>query len=914
MIVCQLKSYINKVEKMIRSIVIGFVLGGFFITSTVNAQSVKKQQKSYKLWYDAPAPNRGANYSKIQAGGKPYDADWENWSMPIGNGWLGASIFGRTDTERVQITENTLLNKGLYGLGSLTNFAEIYLDINHFSPKNYQRGLSISNAVAYTKYTQDNIEYSREYFASYPDKVLVLKLKASVKGKLSFVVRPVVPYLKNPDTTKENDYRTGVVSAKGDLITLSGKMGFFNIAYEGQLKIINFGGSKQAINDANGGNGKMVISNADSVVILVAVGTNYKLDSSVFTEIDPAKKIALNPSPHEKISNIIADASKKSYNALLKTHLADYHTYFNRVQLDLGGVVSSTPTDQLLANYKKGIHDRYLEELYFHYGRYLLIASSRKGTMPSNLQGIWTQYDVSPWTSGYWHNINVQMNYWPAFNTNLAEMFTAYTDYNKAFREEAKKVATDYLKTNNPKELSPLADGNGWTIGTGASAYHILAPGGHSGPGTGGFTTKLFWDHYDFTRDINELKNTDYPAIKGMGVFLSKVTKPNSERFLLADPSASPEQKVNGKNYETVGCAFDQEMIYENHHDLLAMANLLGDKDPIVKKVESQIGKLDPILIGASGQIKEFREERKYGDIGEYKHRHISHLVGLYPGTIINSNTPAWMDAAKVTLNERGDFSKGWAIAHRMNAWARIKDGNRAYILFSNLLTTCTKDNLWDTHPPFQIDGNFGGTAGIAEMLLQSHEGYIAPLPALTSQWKKGSYKGLIARGNFELSASWNNGQATAFEIKARVGGVCKVYYPNISKAKITDEKGNKLSFEKENNDLISLQTQKGAIIKVTAIPALNIVTAPDTLIATKYDENTLELSWGAVAKSAQFNIYKAVGNSPTYELIESKKHGSGSRLKLDNLSKIGRCTIKVTKVDNDGRESEGRLAYINNN
>ena len=890
----------------------------FYIFSTmlvlsVNAQKNQPQNKTYKLWYDAPAPNRGADWTKVQAGGKPYDADWENWSLPIGNGWLGASIFGRTDTERIQITENTLANKSLYKLGGLTNFAEIYLDINHKNPTNYQRGLSISDAISFTKYKQDGVEYTRECFASYPDKVLVIKLKASLKGKLSFAIRPVIPYLKNVDTTKDGDYRTGIVSAKGDLITLMGKMGFYNIAYEGQLKVTNFGGTEKAINDADGGNGKIEIDNADSAIILVAVGTNYQLESKVFTELDPTKKLNGNPLPHERILNIIAAASKKSYQQLLQTHLADYHTFFKRAQLDLGGVEPTIPTDKLLANYKTGNHNPYLEELYFQFGRYLLISSSRKGTMPANLQGIWSQYDVSPWTSGYWHNVNVQMNYWPAFNTNLAEMFTAYVDYNKAFREEANKKATEYITANNPTALSTLADGNGWTIGTGASAYSIMGPGGHSGPGTGGFTTKLFWEQYDFTRDMNALKITDYPAILGMGKFLSKVVKPTSDGLLLANPSASPEQKVNGKNYETVGCAFDQEMIYENHHDLLVMAKLLGDNDPIIKTVESQIGKLDPIQVGWSGQIKEYREENKYGDIGEYKHRHISNLVGLYPGTIINSNTPAWIDAAKVTLTERGDFSKGWAIAHRLNLWARAKEGDRAYTLFTNLLSTCTKDNLWDTHPPFQIDGNFGGTAGIAEMLLQSHEGYIAPLPALPATWKTGSYKGLVARGNFEVAATWINGQAINFEIKARVGGECKIYYPNISRATVTNAQGNKLTFTKESTDLISMQTTKGATIKITAIPMFDNITPPDTLIAKQMNDSTVELSWGAVAKKASFNIYKAVGNSPTYELVIAGVKGDAYRFKADNIAKLGRCTFKITKGGKDGRESVGRLAYINN-
>jgi len=878
-----------------------------------NAQNNHPQNKTYNLWYDAPAPNRGADWTIVQAGGKPYDADWENWSLPIGNGWLGASIFGRTDTERIQITENTLANKSLYKLGGLTNFAEIYLDINHKNPTNYERGLSISDAISYTKYHQDGVEYTREYFASYPDKVLVIKLKANVKGKLSFVVRPEIPYLKNKDTTKNGDYRTGVVCAKGDLITLTGIMGFYNIAYEGQLKVINFGGSKNAINDATGNNGKIQIKNADSALILVAVGTNYTLQSRVFTEPDPLKKLEGNALPHDKIIGIIAGASKKSYKQLLQTHLTDYHTYFNRAQVDLGGKELKITTKKLLDNYKLGIHDPYLEELYFQFGRYLLISSSRQGTMPANLQGIWSQYDVSPWTSGYWHNVNVQMNYWPAFNTNLAEMFTAYIDYNLAFREEANKKATEYIIENNALALSNEIGGNGWTIGTGASAYSIMGPGGHSGPGTGGFTTKLFWEQYDFTRDKDALKNIDYPAILGMGKFLSKVVKPNKDGFLLANPSASPEQKVNGQNYTTVGCAFDQEMIYENHHDLIAMAKLLGDKAPIINTVNDQINKLDPIQIGWSGQIKEYREEKKYGDIGEYKHRHISHLVGLYPGTIINANTPAWIDAAKVTLTERGDFSKGWAIAHRLNLWARAKEGDRAYTLFTNLLSTCTKDNLWDTHPPFQIDGNFGGTSGIAEMLLQSHEGYIAPLPALPSQWKTGSYKGLVARGNFEVSASWNNCEAKEFEIKARVGGLCRVYYPNISKAAITDASGVKLTFTKESTDLISLQTTKGAIIKITAIPTFDKITPPDTLISKQLDDSTVELSWGEVAKTASFSIYKAVGNQPTYELVKAKQKGDTYRFKAANIAKLGRCTFKVTKVGKDGRESVGKLVYINN-
>lgn len=873
----------------------------------------KKENKKYQLWYDAPAPNRGKDYNNVMAGGVPYDKDWENASLPIGNGWLGANIFGRTDTERIQLTDNTLANKGLWVIGGLTSFAELYLDINHTNPQQYKRSLSLNDALAATSYKNDGVDYERTVFASYPDKVLVIKLKANAKGKLSFALRPIIPYLKNIDTTPNNDYRTGNVFANNDVITLSGKMGYFNIAYEGQCKIINYGGVKKAFNDANGDHGTINVNDADSAMILVALGTNYQLASKVFTEKDNTKKLNVFPLPHDKVTAIIDAAAKKSYTQLLDNHVKDYHAYFNRVTVDFGSTEPIIPTDKLLANYKKGQQDAYLEELYFQYGRYLLISSSRPGTLPANLQGTWSQYDKTPWTGGYWHNVNVQMNYWPVFNTNLAELFTAYADYYQAYREEANNKATEYIAKHNPAMLSNIPGGNGWTIGTGATAYVVTGPGGHSGPGTGGFISKLFWEQYDFTRNNNLLKNVGYPALLGMGKFLSKVVKPNKDGLLLTDPSASPEQKVKGKYYTTVGCAFDQEMIYENNNDLLRAAQIIGTKDTSLALIAAQLPKLDPIQIGSSGQIKEFREEKKYGEIGEYRHRHISHLVSLYPGTLISANTPAWLDAAKVTLRERSDFSTGWALAHRLNLWARAKEGNRAYTLYKNLLATRTLDNLWDTHPPFQIDGNFGATAGIAEMLLQSHEGYIAPLAALPNVWSSGSFKGLVARGAFEVAASWNKNQATAFEIQSKVGGVCKVYYPNISKAKVTNVQGKQLSFKIENADLISLPTKKGDIIKINNIPEKSTINATDTFMITALDEKSVELSWKAVTNAAYYKVYKAVGDAPDYELVADKIMEKKFQFQSANIAALGRTTFKVTSVDDKGTESIGKLVYINN-
>ena len=893
-------------KQLFALITLSMLLG---VASPLFAQNTNK--KTYRLFYNKPAPNRGSDYSIIKAGGKPFDEDWENWSLPIGNGYFGASLFGRTDTERIQITENSLSNKGMWAIGSLTSFAEIVIDFNHPNPTNYNRSLDISKGASFVQYDYNDVHYSREYFASYPDKVLVIKLKSNKKGSLSFTLRPTIPYCKPFGATPgDNDGRSGKVIAENNLLTLSGHMNFYNIDYEGQIKVLPFGGKILATNDGTGINGKINIENADSVIIIAAFGTNYQMLPRVFNEPNPSKKLAGLSHPHEKITNIINEASNKSYTQLWINHSKDYQKYFSRASVDFGGIEPNIPTDSLLAEYKRDKLNPYLEELYFQYGRYLLICSSRKGTLPANLQGIWSQYEISPWTSGYWHNINVQMNYWPAFNTNLAEMFESYADYNKAFRELASKNATTYVKTNNPSALSAVDGENGWSIGTGASPYSIHSPGGHSGPGTGGFTAKLFWDYYDFTRDKNILKNVAYPTIASMGKFLSKVVKPTAGGFYLANPSSSPEQKVDGKNYETIGCAFDQQMIYENHKDVLAAANLLGYKSAFIDTLHHQLDKLDPVQIGLSGQIKEYREEKKYGDIGEYQHRHISQLVGLYPGTVINSNTPAWLDAARVSLTERGDFSKGWSMAHRMNAWARIKDGERAYILYKTLLQKGTFDNLWDSHPPFQIDGNFGGTAGVAEMMLQSHEGYIAPLAALPRAWESGSFSGLVARGNFEVSAKWKKGQAIAIEIRSKAGEKCGIFYPNIGKAKITSTAGKKVNYTKESDDLIRFSTTKGAVYHIVSIPEHSNIATPMGLQIVKRNPNAITLIWDKNPDVFGYNVYVAFDQSPVYEKVASNLRDNRFIFKQPKLSSGVRYTIKVTEIDKGGRESQGTMIY----
>ena len=758
--------------------------------------------KRYELWYTKEAPYGHEDFAFFRHGKRVPDDGWEKWSLPIGNGYMGVNIFGRTATERMQITENSLSNPCVYdprypgGDGGLNNFCEFYLDFghSHSDVTDYRRSLSLNDAVARTEYVYDGIRYIREHFTSYPDKVFVTKISADQKGALDMTVRPEIPYISTYLMNEGDGMgKTGEIFVSDHVITLSGEMEFYKIKYEGQIAVIPEGGSLIQ-------NEKTIeVKGADSVLLIMAVGTNYKMEKRVFLESDPKKKLAPYPHPHERVTSILKNAMKFSYEKLLQRHIEDYSALIARAEIDLGAEVPEIPTDILVWNCKEGKIDRYLEELYFTYGRYLLIASSRPGTYPANLQGTWNRYASSPWSSGYWHNINVQMNYWPAFNTNLCEMFLPYMQYFDSYRPISEHYADLYVEKFFPENLTEKGT-NGISIGTAAWLYRITGvatpPEGHSGPGTCAFTAKLFTDYFEFSQDETYLREIVYPANYGVAKLLSKTMEAQEDGKLLVKYSASPEQYHNGKYYWTKGCAFDQQMAYECYRDTILLAERLGIEDDFIRRLKSDLDKLDPVIIGASGQVKEYREEEHYGDIGEYHHRHISHLVGLYPGTIINRNIPEWLRAAEYSLNERGDVSTGWSTAHKLNAWARLKNGKRAYDLLHMLLSKCTLPNLWDSHPPFQIDGNFGGTAGIAEMLMQSHEGYIHLLPALPEQWKNGKFEGLTARGGFTVSAEWQNGEVTKIRVVASVGGLLKIFVNGIF-IEYDTEKGEKVNFIK---------------------------------------------------------------------------------------------------------------------
>jgi alpha-L-fucosidase 2 len=844
--------------------------------------------KALRLWYDEPAPDSNAG--------------WVNRSIPMGNGYMGVNVFGGTASERIQITENSLYDstegRGLRR-GGLNNFAEVYLDFGHNNTSNYERELILNEGISHVKYEQDGVAYSREYFTSYPDKVLTIRLSASKAGTLSFTLRPTIPFLGSG--------KSGSVVANGDTITLAGVMSYFNVKFEGQFKVIPAGGTMKAANSKS--QGTITVSDADSAVILIAVGTNYSFDPKVFLTTTNAEKLAGFPDPHAKVTGHLADAAAKSYEELLANHKADYTGLYDRVSLDLGAMEPAICTDELVDAYPAGASSRYLEELAFQFGRYMLICSSRPGTLPPHLQGIWNVYSDPPWASQYLHDTNLQMAYAPAFCTNMPELFECYIGYFNAYVPRQRLYATEYIGQFNPSQLAPDGD-NGWSGPFWTNPYHVPGRSIVAGFGTGSWIAQMFWDYYDYTRDKSLLADKVYPVMYDQANFVSRFVK-DVDGALLADPSSSPEQK----HRDTVGTTFDQQMFYENHHNTLTAAEILGRSDSRLATFKTQLPLLDPIQIGKSGHIKEFRQEQYYGEIGDPAHRHTSMLLGLYPGQLINDTTPAWLDAAKVSLTKRTNQSHiGWSRAERIAMWARVHDGEEAYSFYKALLGGNYLHNLFNDHrggPLFQADANYGATAGVAEMLLQSQDHVVAPLTAMPAAWSEGSYRGMLARGNFEVSAKWSDGHASRLEVLSKSGGTLALRYPNVAQAVFKTPAGQTVDFVAKGSDQVCIETTKGQTYVVTDIPAYAPVTAPSTLKIVEDVKNQVELSWTASADAASYNLYRVLGNAPDYELIASAIKDMDFVYEAPDLKQIDQMTLKVTAVRADGRESDEGATVI---
>ncbi|MBQ3015533.1 MAG: glycoside hydrolase N-terminal domain-containing protein [Clostridia bacterium] len=931
-----------------------FSVIGFAVESNANQVLIDESDMPLKLLFDKPAPIMDSEYSHAcDTTGKGIDIPWEQYSLPIGNAHFGVNVFGRTETERIQVTEKTLYHPFSYSpdSGGLNNFSETFIDFNHTyeNVSDYERYLDLTTATTGVNYTYNGVKYSRELFASYPDKVFVIKLSADTDGALSFTLRPTIPFeqdymYEETDGKSKNGTVTSSVTEDGvGYIELEGLMGAHSIDFLGIYKVYSDGDITASTVDNNytdftgkehtDVDGTIVVNGAKNAYIVVTLGTDYELIKGTFNNSTPP---TVTNGPEYTRAKVGGEMSaidaifegknfEEAYNLLKSNHIEDHSKLFGRVSVDLDCDENDfkLTTETLISNYQTNGYGTYLEVLLFQYGRYLLIASSRDGTLPANLQGVWNSYNTPSLGSGYWHNINVQMNYWPAFSTNLAETFEAYVDYNNAYMPAAEGHAWVAINKFHP-ELLGKDGGNGWVIGV---AQHGFTLAGDYSCGDLGFTTQMFWDYYQFTKDPEVLAHV-YDVLVSAARYITKIVEIDEDGKYLVPYSNSPEVKVNGAWYYTKGTTYAQTFAYLNNYNALAAAKALGidleneellsgEDYSVLKTIMEQIDKYDPIQVGLSGQIKEFREETYYSSIGDDpSHRHVSMLVGLYPGNIINSSTPAWLDAAKVSLEGRsgGDTAGGWVLTHKNNLYARLKDGEKAHEMVQGMLSRCTFPNLFTKiYGLFQIDSNFGYTAGVAEMLLQSHEGYIEPLAAMPEAWSDGSYTGLVARGNFEVSAAWQDGVADTFNIKSGSGGVAKVYYPSITGAKVTvASTGREVKYEVLDDHLIGFDTTEGETYIISGFEKIEKPTAPEVLnYSREGDFGDFTLVWSPAADAIGYNVYAAIDNAPTYTLI---KNTTATSLVYtpDKENDNERMTFVVTSVNEDGVETERTLCYYN--
>lgn len=947
--------------------------GGDLTMNDLSSLTVNASNIPLKLWYDEESPfiNEGSPEASMMAG---QDIGWQNWSLPLGNGFFGANVFGRVETERVQISEKTLSNpwqrvqvtNGVTSwpqVAGLNNFSETYIDFNHSSSEvsNYRRELDLRTSIASTRYDYRGATYSREYFVSYPDKALVIRLDAE-NGPLSFTLRPTIPFEQSyMDIPSDGLSKTGTVVSSVEngigCIELSGTLGYYDVDFVGYYRVYTTGGSivadtvQHSYTDADGSkktdtDGVIRVEGATSAIIVATFGTDYELcaqnfENGQYSHNKQTAKTDLNDARDkitdqlwyvtDEIDGLTVD---EAYDYLKERHLKDYQELFGRVDLNLSYNENDTSltTDKLLEEYNNGNHSSYLDTLLFQYGRYLIIASSREGSLPANLQGVWNCYNVPAWTSGYWSNINIQMNYWHVFSTNLNETFIPYVDYNNAYISVAEKNANNIISSHNP-DVYGKDGGNGWTMGVSGNPFFISSD---RSCGNLGLLTQLFYDYYEFTKDESVLQ-TVYDVLVNAARFVTKCVK-NYDGKYLVEYCDSPEMYVDGVWYYTTGTTYAQTLAYINNYGALKCAKDLGidltDSDllrdeeySIINTIMEQIDKYDPIHVGLSGQIKEFREEDYYGSLGNPNHRHISQLVGLFPGNIINSGTDAWLDAALVTLHGRNDgltdWPSGttatneasivaWAWAHKQAMYARAGEGDMALEMLAGNLRNSTLENLLMVCGKiFQIEASSGTTAAIAEMLLQSDEDFIEILPALPSAWSTGAYTGLVARGNYEVSVAWEDGVANKINLLSKNGGKVSVKYPEFSSVAIYDSDGKRVTFEISDDKVITFNTEKGETYYISGFKKLDKINKPNGFGFERLSLGSFNLSWKAVGGAVKYNVYVAYENDPTYTYVGSTIETSYI-LNVDEGKENVRKTFVVTAVNSSGTESKRTLCYSN--